>query len=440
MKTQDAANKDPNTCSAIEQAAAYCLDELPAADRAAYSAHLAACAVCRARVQSFSGLVEHMREQPERDCSPELTEKIMSVVRGQTRNAPLLFRRSRFTPALAYAAAILLLLTLSVTVFLVVNPPLSVETDQTGKLPSAVTAKHNAIKWLCDTQEKDGGWQTGEQANYRVGISSLAILALLNDDSPDTAAARRNAIARGTAFLIKQQDAKGLFGPKFSGATYNQGLATLALVSADAAESNASYRVAAKSGIGFIVDQQDSSGGWSYLQEGPGSVNTSASVWPIVALLRAREAGYENLGGSIERGIRWLHGTVNPSGLMGYHRMNEAPSGFDTLTAAGALCLLKNRARPDSPIVASMLPSLHKTASNADVPVDFYRSFFLSQALSLTQEPLSEKSLKSISDRILSMQKRSGPAAGSWPAVDQWGTTGGPVYATALASMTIRRR
>lgn len=89
--------------------------------------------------------------------------------------------------------------------------------------------------------------------------------------------------------------------------------------------------------------------GWNYLNAAPGSANTSASVWPLLALLRADELGFAGLRPQIERDLKWLRAAINRDGFMGYHRANdESPYGYGTLTAAEAVCLLRNKPEKSS--------------------------------------------------------------------------------------------
>ena len=90
----------------LDAAAPYALSAQSAEDRAAFEAHLADCAICRAEVQALrevSGLLAHAA--PAATPAPALRERILREAR-QVR--PLAARRGRSLPWLAAAAAVVL--------------------------------------------------------------------------------------------------------------------------------------------------------------------------------------------------------------------------------------------------------------------------------------------------------------------------------------------
>jgi hypothetical protein len=453
MQTEKTTNSPAPACPRACDAPAYCLDQLTPEERQSFAAHLSTCPVCAGTVQAFESVIADLKSLPEETCSPRLADRILAhLPMDSESDQPVFLPRSAVPRILALAATILVLLGLgAVAVKWAAKPerkpcqagaerPSSTQPPSPARVASdPARARRDAIHWLCQAQESDGGWPSGGQKDHRVGVSALAVLALLDNETHTPRGAGEHAVRRGIACLIRQQDDNGLLGPPVSAGTYNQGLATLALINAYAWESNAAWRIAAERAIGFIVSHQDTSGGWNYLREEPGSVNTSASIWPLMALLRADELGFPALATPIGRGIRWMRTTISQDGLMGYHRVNESPYGYDTLTAAGTVCLLKNKFRPDSPAVATMLSAVRKAAATSPEPLDFYRLFFVSHALNLAQDTSSERIRASMEAGIVALQNQVGAAAGSWTATDQWGTMGGTVYATALAAMSLHQ-
>lgn len=305
--------------------------------------------------------------------------------------------------------------------------------------PDARAAHAESLAWLRQAQRADGGWAAG-QDTFDVGVSGVALLALAADGRGAAGEADRTAIRRGVDFLLSRQNADGLFGPVFAAGTYNHGLATLALLEACALESNAVWRAAAERAVAYTAGIQDRSGGWSYLNQGEQAVNTSASVWPLLSLLRADALGFKGLRPRIARGLAWVRTTIGADGLMGYHRVNESPYGHKTLTAAGAFCLLKSEAGAKDPVVRAMLASVRNAAAQVGrmgEPVDFYRAFFVAQTLALAGDAGSRDARSTLNDCLLAAQNHTGTAAGSWTPNDAWSGPGGPVYATALAALAM---
>ena len=89
----------------LDAAAPYALGALSAEERAAFEAHLADCAICRAEVQAFrevSGLLAHAA--PAATPAPALRDRILREAR-QVR--PLTARRRSLRPWIAAAAVVL---------------------------------------------------------------------------------------------------------------------------------------------------------------------------------------------------------------------------------------------------------------------------------------------------------------------------------------------
>lgn len=446
----------PN-CRYAEDAPGYVLGWLSKKDAVAFRSHMESCGTCARAATTARQIIERLRADPDEACADDLAEKVMADIRTWSGTD---MNRGRETgervARLARAAAVILLL-LGIGALLVARRgaermPQAAGTGVGLAVPPGLAEEpaarsgsgaslDKALTWLVKAQEPDGRWASASRGvtnNYDVGVSGLALMALLGGEPPAGIKGEASeAIRSGVNFLIAQQAPSGLFGPVFSGATYNHGLATLAMVHACARDTNSEWRAAAERGVRFITTIQDVSGGWNYLCSSPGTVNSSASVWPLVALIRAESAGFKGLNPSVQRGLRWMQAAVNGDGLMGYYRVNDAPDGYDTLTAAGAMCLLRGKRGVDSQVLDSMLPKVRKLATEAGGKVDFYRTFFVSEALALVQDSGSEPAV-SMNTRLLAMQQHDGMSAGSWSAHDdKWGMVGGPVYSTALAAMSL---
>lgn len=413
--------KTADYCPRATEAPAYSLGELPPAEKKDFEQHLAACPACARAAASSRLVIARLREDPDAEGSPTLADRIAQRIEaGDTRPA-----RRRFAWTVPARVAALLLATLGLGAFLARD-------ERPEDAPDLAAARRDALAWLCRTQDPNGGWSAGEGAireKYGIGVSALALLALMQDPVDSRREPGATVIRRGVDYLVRAQNEKGLFGAVFSGATYNQGLATLALLEACALESNAAWRTSAEKAVAYLVSIQDRTGGWDYLRAAPGSANTSASVWPLLALLRADEQGFPDLRPAIERGMAWMKTTINAEGRMGYRRAGHAPYGSETLTAAGAACLVRRGNPADEPLVKTMLNALR--VGPEQTQMDFYRAFFTTEVLSAARQSLREQ--------LAALQYRTGPNSGSWEPTDRWGRTGGPVYATALATLCMAR-
>lgn len=300
-----------------------------------------------------------------------------------------------------------------------------------GTGESTDPALAHARDWLVRVQDDDGGWamgRTGAGANYAVGTSALAVLALLEHDDP----ASRAAAERGVDFLLASQSSRGLFGPPITGSLYNHVLATYALLRAAREDNRAT--AALDAAIALLVETQGPQGGWTYLRAA-GDPNSSLTAWALLVLAEARAAGHAGLDTSIRDATRWIAGTVDAEGRAGYRRPGDHPHGSETLTAAVAWSLMRSGDRPSVP-VGRMLDHVRQDATDAPGEMDLYRAFL--QAAALRAEDGNGAGIGPLATRLRSLQEPAGSDAGSWPPLDRWSSAGGRVYSTALAMLTLR--
>ena len=103
------------------------------------------------------------------------------------------------------------------------------------RAPVPVAKGPAPIDILMAAQRADGGWSADEQnlrSRYDVGVTALALLALMRAEGTPLAGPPSPAIRAGIAHLMRQQQADGRFGEDFSGAGFTQYLAGMALQAA----------------------------------------------------------------------------------------------------------------------------------------------------------------------------------------------------------------
>lgn len=427
-------------CARRADLSAYLLNELPAGRRGEFEEHLARCAVCARERDSLGRVIDRVKGVPAEPCRRDLTADILARLPSDAWSpARPRDRKVVLFPVLAKAAAILLAVAgLGALVF--VGLPRGGSRAAASARPPLI-ALRGALDWLQKAQEQDGGWDAarwGAQKNYSVGVSALALMAFMGRDPDALRGPHGETVRRGIEYLVSRQDEQGLIGPRFTSATYNHGLATLAVLNACALESNATWKAAADRAVRFICSVQTESGGWGYLRSGRLPPNTSASIWPLRALLRAEALGYRDIRPHIEQAFAWLRSTVNQDGLVGYVRPDEFPYGPDTLTAAGAVCFLLDGGRSGQSAVEVMLSAVRRAAVEPSPAADFYRTYFVAEALGLAGEGSFPGTLASVGERLAALQHQTGPNAGSWDADDRWGRVGGRVYSTAMAALALK--
>ena len=164
----------------------------------------------------FEKLVARLRAQERPEPSADFTGRTMERMRQVP--AP---RRS--FPGIAALAASLALL-FGAGLWLVQDPA-----------PMHVAQAPAPIDVLMAAQRADGGWSAYDgplHARYDVGVTSLALLALMKAEAAPLAGPQAGAIRAGVAHLLRQQRGDGRFGEDFSGVGFTQYLASMALQTA----------------------------------------------------------------------------------------------------------------------------------------------------------------------------------------------------------------
>jgi hypothetical protein len=168
-------------------------------------------------------------------------------------------------------------------------------------------------------------------------------------------------------------------------------------------------------------------------------VNTAISVWQLNALLLAGPLGWKEARAPAERGLAWLEGMIDAEGRAGYDAPGRFPNGSEGLTAMAALSLggAGGSAQPAQDARARAARSLLEAAASTPTKLDYYRSFFLEYALRAVEKTSPSAGGRS-HEMIVESQVRAGPHSGSFEPLDRWSATGGRVYSTAMAALSLQ--
>lgn len=454
MKTHTEDDIHP-ACPRLPTASSYLLGELDPEENRAFEAHLSACPVCAKGVEDFRQVIRQMKPVPSKSGARDLADRVLARLPADAwAPKPVSSWTTIQLPAWAGIAAVFLV-AVGLCAFLLMRgrPEDRMAGPGAGKAAgerlspdgtkSPARACELAYRWLQENQRVDGGWTAGQAPgshDYSIGVSSLALLAFMDRNADVFRGRHADTVRRGIGYLVANQDEGGLIGPAVSVAPYNHGLATVAILDACAVESNAVWKAAGERAIQRICASQLPSGGWGYLKSASDSANTSASIWPLLALLRADAAGVSGLRPSINRGLIWLQSAVNQDGFMGYSRTDDFPYGQETMTAAGVVCFLTDKKGIHQPAIRALIPALRKIAAKPEGRTDFYRLFFVAEAVTLSMERESVPRRDAIIEKLAALQEDSGSGTGSWAATDPWGDVGGRVYSTAMATLAMNSR
>lgn len=441
------------SCPAGEDVLAGLQGELTPVEQALIEKHCGSCDACRRRVDEFRGVLARMRDVPAatvgRDLAPVILARIPAA--EWSRSARWLDIYIHFPQLARVAAALVLLVSAGAVLFVAVrshrNENAVVANDVAKQSGAKGSGKQEAIAcglaWLAAHQEADGSWDAekwGARKEHTVGITALSLLAFMGRDSDPINGPYHGAIRRGIRFLVGQQDVGGRVGPVCANAMYNHGMATVALLKARRLDPGKAWTDAdaGDQAVDFACAAQKESGGWGYSEGSEGAANTSITVWQLQSLMLAEAMGRRELAPRIERSMAWLRGMVDVNGRMGYSREEASPNGYETLTAAGILCLLAGDSHPkDNDRVALLVRSLEASAGRQGKTIDYYRWYFMTQALQSTGSTASKEVAGHMQELLIAQQAQKGPGAGSWELGDRWSPAGGRIYTTSMALLSL---
>jgi squalene-hopene/tetraprenyl-beta-curcumene cyclase len=198
----------------------------------------------------------------------------------------------------------------------------------TDVLPDAAAAIERGTQWTVGMQSRDGGWAAFDADNTRRLIERLPFCdfgAVIDPPSADVTAhviemlghcglLDTDAARRGLRWLVDAQESDGSwFGRWGANYVYGTGAAVPALLAAGIAAESPSIRRAVR----WLEEHQNADGGWgedlrSYADaawRGRGQSTPSQTAWALLALI-----GVDSGTTAVERGVTWLVDAQRPDG------------------------------------------------------------------------------------------------------------------------------
>ena len=438
----------PGGCAFSRSATAYVQNELGPDETADFARHLPECVECREEVAAARELIERLRSAPEADLDVELDVDLVDGVLASLPsdawapadaggNRPVF----RWASRALQAAAVLVV---GVALGLAALRPSEIAVAPSGGARAEQSPVTRALGWLASAQHADGSWDAeawGGQENYTPALTGLATLAILADASSPDAASRSpehvKTVRRAARFLAGAVGRTGRIGPRFDAALYNHGIATVALLETYALTRDESLKGPIARALDYISSEQTASGGWGYA--GGRQVNTAISVWQLNALLLAGRLGWPQTRGATERGLAWLADMVDAEGRAGYDAVGRFPNGPEALTAMAAFSLgaADGSSGGGGDEGSRVARSLVRAAAERPRDLDYYRAFFFEYALHAVKGGASGPGGRS-REMIVESQVKAGPHSGSFEPRDRWSATGGRVYSTAMAALSLQ--
>jgi hypothetical protein len=336
--------------------------------------------------------------------------------------------------------------------------------EQQGGTEQTEQAVEAALKWLAAHQSPDGRWSVsqlggGQEAKVLghdrkgagidadTGITGLALLAFLAAGHTHFEGEYRRTVQHGLEFVLGQQTEDGnLAGPaRLYARMYCHGMATLAMSEAYAMTGDQRMRAYVERAIQYTISSQDrGTGGWRYQPADQGDM--SQFGWQVMALKSAELAGISIPGETRAGMIRFLRSvSKGEHGGLASYRPTERAS--ETMTAEALSCRFFLGIQQDERAVheaTNYLSQRLPSGGQANLYYWYYGTIGLFQAervpsgigqeLNQTIWPQWNAALQ---QQLLTRQERSGDDAGSFSPETVWGSYGGRVYSTALATLCL---
>ena len=310
-----------------------------------------------------------------------------------------------------------------------------------------------ALNWLARHQTPHGKWSLDYRGQCKGGACSGA--GSVQSDSAATALALlpflaagqthknkgiyKETVAKGLAWLVKQQRADGDLAGKAPQPMYSHGIATLALCEAYGMTHDESMGSAARRAVAYIERaQNESTGGWRYE---PGETgDTSVFGWQIMALKSAQLAGLPVNSMVFENSKKWLHSVAKGehSGLYSYQPYREVTP---TMTAVGTLCRQYLGIDPKDPSILEGKRCLLENLPDGNLGRNSYYWYYATLAMHNFSGPDWDVWNRRMRRVLIESQQKEGCATGSWdpdrPTADAWGPQGGRLMLTSLNALTL---
>jgi hypothetical protein len=164
----------------------------------------------------------------------------------------------------------------------------------------------DGLKWLVEHQAPDGHWDAdgfrshcpdaGPEAcdgtgvaTEGVGVTGLALLALLRDGHTTKSGRHRDAVKRAAKWLRREQDPdNGRLGSAESPRHFhNHAIATLALCELYGVTRSPLFKRCCQKAIQYIGRVRNADGGWSDSSPSGDVMSAAATGWAVRALLGA---------------------------------------------------------------------------------------------------------------------------------------------------------
>jgi hypothetical protein len=301
--------------------------------------------------------------------------------------------------------------------------------------PAVDNAIAKGLAFLDRQQLENGSFASGD---LRCAVTGLALMSYLSlGDTPDVGT-YGSTVRRALDYLVASCPANGYYGAADNSRMYGQGIVTLALAEAYGVETDEASRVKLRAAlvkaVGVIVAAQNvkkddnSAGGWRYLPESTDS-DLSLSGWNALALRAARSDGIAVPDDSPPRTVQFVLKCWNAPASGFSYQPGGAASPATNAVGMLALYLLKSADRPELAPATKFLVD-HPVTPGTRFP--YYSFYYTTQAAFHVGEPSWSVVWKATQEQLLKLQETDGGWSASPTAEEP-----GRIYSTSMALLTL---
>ena len=339
---------------------------------------------------------------------------------------------------------------------------------------SPAMAIESAVEWLVEHQHEDGHWGAASftdlcdrdgcsgkslcsgrgNASVDVGVTALALLALLDAGHAGPDGHHREACRSGMRWLVSRQggEIEGLFGDR-SGSyfMYNHALATQTVCHAYA-KGLPGLKERAQKALNFIARSRNPYRVWRYQYPPTGRKednDMSVTGHMVVALDLGRRAGLTVDAAALESARNFVDEMTDATtGRTGYVQRGGYSSrepgdetrfpneNVETMTAIALWC--RDVLGSDGEAVKRGLYLLQNRVPRWEQGhVDFTYWYYGTRAVNVHDGKIAAPWRKAVGRALIDNQVTSGHEAGTWGIDSPWGDIGGRSYMTALGALIL---
>jgi hypothetical protein len=302
------------------------------------------------------------------------------------------------------------------------------------------------LEFLLSAQDDRGAF--GENGSYENALTALSTLSMVaHGHLPSDTDTHGVAVRRALDFLLRisQRTEDGYFGAADNSRMYGHGITALLLSEMLGMgvnrEQDEKMRTACSQAVQLILRSQAvpkqsplSQGGWRYKPTSTDS-DLSISIWQLLALRSAKNAGIEVPDTAIDSAIRFLRGCFQPARGIGAktgfsYTPRQPLSGFSG-SCAGMLALqiCGQYEAPETAAVADWM--LAHPPQLKEEPWFYYGMYYYAQAMHQRGGAHADAAQRQVSELILPLQEPDG----SWRKTHEYENK--RLYRTALALLSL---